>query len=44
MIGVTELARRLGTDPSNLRKAIDGAREFGSELKCTMRRYRGGDG
>jgi hypothetical protein len=43
-IGVAQLARRLGTDPSNLRKAINGAREFGSDLHRAMRRYCGGDG
>jgi transcriptional regulator with XRE-family HTH domain len=32
-IGIAELARRLGADPSNLRKAINGAREFGLELE-----------
>jgi len=41
-IGVAELARRLGADPSNLRKAINGAREFGLELQRALRRY--GDG
>src|SRR5208337_3822618 len=40
-IGIAELARRLSTDPSNLRKAINGTRHFGSELWRAMRRYRG---
>ena len=43
-IGVAELARRLGLDPSNLRKAINGTREFGLKLEQALRRYRGGDG
>jgi AraC-like DNA-binding protein len=43
-IGVAELARRLGSDPSNLRKAINGAREFGLGLERMVRRYGSGDG
>ena len=43
-IGVPELARRIGTDPSNLRKAINGTREFGLELQWAVRRYGSGDG
>jgi hypothetical protein len=43
-IGIAEFARRLRTDPSNLRKAINGAREFGLELERPLRRYGGGDG
>jgi DNA polymerase family B len=39
-IGIAELARRLGSDPSNLRKAINGTREFGLELQRAARRYR----
>jgi hypothetical protein len=39
-IGLAELARRLGSDPSNLRKAINGTREFGLELQAAARRYR----
>jgi hypothetical protein len=39
-IGLAELARRLGSDPSNLRKAINGTREFGLELQRAARRYR----
>jgi transposase-like protein len=39
-IGIAELARRLGVDPSNLRKAINGTREFGLELQSAARRYR----
>jgi hypothetical protein len=39
-IGLAELARRLGLDPSNLRKAINGTREFGLELQRAARRYR----
>jgi transcriptional regulator with XRE-family HTH domain len=39
-IGIVELARRLGADPSNLRKAINGTREFGLELQSAARRYR----
>jgi transcriptional regulator with XRE-family HTH domain len=42
-IGIAKLARRLGTDPSNLRKAINGEREFGLELQRMMRRYGSGD-
>ena len=42
-IGVAELARRLGTDPSNLRKAIDGTRKFGLELQQAVRRYDAAD-
>jgi transcriptional regulator with XRE-family HTH domain len=38
-IGVVELARRLAVDPSNLRKAINGTREFGLELQRATRRY-----
>ena len=38
-IGVSELARRLGTDPSNLQKAIKGERGFGLELEQALRRY-----
>ena len=38
-IGVAELARRLGADPSNLRKAITGTRQFGLELQRTVRRH-----
>jgi DNA polymerase elongation subunit (family B) len=38
-IGLAELARRLGSDPSNLRKAINGTREFGLELEWAVRRY-----
>lgn len=41
-IGVVELARRLGSDPSNLRKAINGMREFSLELQRMVRRYRSG--
>jgi hypothetical protein len=36
---MAELARRLVTDPSNLRKAINGDREPGLELAKAMRRY-----
>jgi hypothetical protein len=43
-IGLTELARRLDTDPSNLRKALNGTREFGLVLQRAVRRYGGGDG
>jgi len=43
-IGIAEFARRLGTDPSNLRKAINGTRAFGLELQQALRRYGGGDG
>jgi transcriptional regulator with XRE-family HTH domain len=39
-VGIAELARRLGSDPSNLRKAINGTREFGHELQRAARRYR----
>jgi transcriptional regulator with XRE-family HTH domain len=39
-IGIAELARRLGVDPSNLRKAMSGEREFGLELQRAMRLYR----
>jgi transcriptional regulator with XRE-family HTH domain len=39
-IGLAELARRLAVDPSNLRKAITGARAFGLELQRATRRYR----
>jgi hypothetical protein len=42
-IGIAELARRLGADPSNLRKAISGTREFGLELQSAARRYRSED-
>jgi hypothetical protein len=38
-IGMAELARRLVTDPSNLRKAINGDREPGLELAQAIRRY-----
>jgi hypothetical protein len=38
-IGIVELARRLGTDSSNLRKAIIGTRDFGLELQSAARRY-----
>ena len=38
-IGIAELARRLETDPSNLRKAINGTREFGLEVQTAVRRY-----
>jgi transcriptional regulator with XRE-family HTH domain len=38
-IGVGELARRLGADPSNLRKAINGERELGLEVAHAIRRY-----
>ncbi len=41
-IGLAELARRLGSDASNLRKAINGRREFGFELQRAARRYRPG--
>jgi NADH/NAD ratio-sensing transcriptional regulator Rex len=37
-IGVAELARRINADPSNLRKAINGEREFGLELQRAVRR------
>jgi hypothetical protein len=43
-IGIAELARRHDVDPSNLRKAIIGEREFGAELEQALRRYGGGDG
>jgi hypothetical protein len=39
-IGLAELARRLGAHPSNLRKAINGTREFGLKLQGIARRYR----
>ena len=39
-IGIVELARRVGSDPSNLRKAINGTREFGLELQRATRLYR----
>jgi hypothetical protein len=39
-VGVAELARRLEVDPSNLRKAINGARELSLELQSAARRYR----
>jgi hypothetical protein len=38
-IGVSELARQLGTDPSNLQKAITGTRGFSLELEEAVRRY-----
>jgi transcriptional regulator with XRE-family HTH domain len=38
-IGVSEFARRIDTDPSNLRKAISGEREFGLELQRAVRLY-----
>jgi hypothetical protein len=41
-IGVAELARLLGVDVSNLRKAVTGTREFGLELKQALQRYGGG--
>ena len=37
-IGVTELARRLGGDPSNLQKAIKGKRGFGLESEQALKR------
>ena len=40
-IGIAELARRLGTDPSNLRKAINGTRELGLEVQRAVRQYAG---
>jgi hypothetical protein len=43
-IGIAEFARRVEADPSNLRKAINGERQFGLDLQRQLRRYRGGDG
>ena len=43
-IGHSELARRLGVDPSNLRKAITGERELGLEMAQAIRHYGGGGG
>ena len=42
-LGLAELARRIGADPSNLRKAINGEREFGLALERALRRYGGAD-
>jgi len=42
-IGLAELARRIGADPSNLGKAINGEREFGLKLEQALRRF-GGEG
>jgi hypothetical protein len=42
-IGVAELARRLSADPSNLRKAINGEREFGLKLEQALRRNGGAE-
>jgi transcriptional regulator with XRE-family HTH domain len=38
-IGVSEFARRIDTDPSNLRKAISGERKFGLKLQKAVRLY-----
>jgi transcriptional regulator with XRE-family HTH domain len=40
-ISVVQLARRTDADPSNLRKAINGEREFGLKLEQALRRYCG---
>jgi hypothetical protein len=38
-MGVAEFARRIGTDPSSLQKAIKGERKFGLELAQLLQRY-----